>query len=188
MVFKHYRRSTSGANCRPVCACCCTILLAPLITIIVFLNIHHTAPLFQVGRLYIPALDKSSNASTNASIIFDLYFQNLERFSNVYYDPINVTFYDSPNRNHSVANFTIPELTVKHKPRVNDRRVKSGAVNATGLDLEGAKREIAANGFKIFNVSLETSVRYDYYALWKSKRHAYRADVGVKIGDTGAAI
>ncbi|KAJ3705425.1 hypothetical protein LUZ61_009130 [Rhynchospora tenuis] len=168
----------------------CYIWLAIAVIVIVLFNICQVSPLFYVRRLYIPALDKSLNSSTNASIIFDLSFINREILSNVYYDPVNVTFYDSPNQNHSIANFTIPEFTVKqseYKAFKSTEEVKSGVVNTTGLDFEAAKREIAANGFKVFHVSVETSVRHDYYVFWKTKRYVYKRGKDVKIGDTGAA-
>ncbi|KAF3338564.1 Protein NDR1 [Carex littledalei] len=104
--------------------------------------------------------------------------------SSIYYDPINVTFYDSPSQNHSIANFTILEFNLKEGISTVDY---TGMVNATGFDLDGAKREISANGFKVFRVGLETSVRYDYYLFWKTKRYGYRKGVDVKVGDTGAA-
>ncbi|KAJ4801301.1 NON RACE-SPECIFIC DISEASE RESISTANCE 1 family protein [Rhynchospora pubera] len=164
--------------------CCIYLPLAVIcLVLMVVLNIYHFSPSFNVRLLYIPALDKSLNSSTNASIVFDLSFTNIEKFSNVYYDPVNITLYDSPNQNHSIANFTIPEFTVK----AVELNAFSGAVNATGIDFKAAKREIAANGFKVFHVSVETSVRYDYYGFWKTKRYGYRRGEDVKIGDTGAA-
>ncbi|KAJ3705428.1 hypothetical protein LUZ61_009133 [Rhynchospora tenuis] len=146
---------------------CIYVFLA--VILIVLLNIFHFSPVFYVRRLYIPALDKSLNSSTNASIIFDLSFMNSETLSNAYFDPVNITFYDSPNQNHSIANFTIPEFIVKQ------------------FEVKAAKREIAANGFKVFHVSVETMVRHDCYAFWKTKRYVYKRGKDVKIGDTGAA-
>ncbi|KAJ4745600.1 NON RACE-SPECIFIC DISEASE RESISTANCE 1 family protein [Rhynchospora pubera] len=165
----------------------CCISLPILVILVVLLNIFHFSPLFYVRRLYIPALDKSLNSSTNASIIFDLSFLNMGKLSSVYFDPVNITFYDSPNQNHSIANFTIPEFTAESREPFEEGKVMSGAVNATGLDLEAAKREIATNGFKVFHLSAETSVRYDFYLFWKTKRYGYRSGEDVKIGDTGAA-
>ncbi|KAJ4752548.1 NON RACE-SPECIFIC DISEASE RESISTANCE 1 family protein [Rhynchospora pubera] len=161
-----------------ICVC-----LPLLIILIVLFNIFHFPPSFQLKRLYIPALDKSLNTSTNATITFHFSLRNSEQYSNIYYDPIKVTFYENPNHNHSIANFTIPEFYQTSSSEVD----YSGTVNATGLDLEAAKREIAADGFKIFHVGLKTSLRYDLYGFWKTGRSGYRSGVDVKIGDTGAA-
>ncbi|KAJ4818299.1 NON RACE-SPECIFIC DISEASE RESISTANCE 1 family protein [Rhynchospora pubera] len=160
---------------------CCSLPL--IIIFIVLFNIFHIPPLFQLKRLYIPALDKSSNTSTNATITFHFSLENLEQYSKIYYDPINITFYDSPNKNNSIANFILPDFFEREHSEVD----YSGTVNATGLDLETAKREIANNGFKVFHVALATSVRYDFYGFWKTGRSGYSRSVDVKIDDTGDA-
>ncbi|KAJ3700996.1 hypothetical protein LUZ61_004701 [Rhynchospora tenuis] len=160
---------------------CCSLPF--IILFIVLSNIIYIHPSFKLKKLYIPALQKSSNISTDATITFHFSFENSNPFQGVYYDPINVTFYDSPSQNHSIANFTIPKFSQRIDSEV-DRR---GTANATGLEVEAAKREIATNGFKVFHLGLETSVRYQLYVFWKTKRHGYRRGVDVKIGDSGAA-
>ncbi|KAJ3700998.1 hypothetical protein LUZ61_004703 [Rhynchospora tenuis] len=160
---------------------CCSL---PLILLgIVLFNTFHVPPLFQLKRLYIPALDKSLNTSTNATITFHFSLENLEPYSKIYYDPLNITFYDSPNQNNSIAEFTLPDFFEREQSDVD----YSGTVNAAGLDLETAKSEIATNGFKVFRVALATSVRYDFYGFWKTGRSGYSRSVDVKIGDTGDA-
>ncbi|KAF3338566.1 Protein NDR1 [Carex littledalei] len=166
------------------------ILSLPVLLILcVICNTVHYPPSFELTKFYIPALDKSLNSSNDATIAFDF---TLKKFSipvlqsfkspDVYYDPINVTFYDSPSQDHSIANFTVPEFDL-----IKDEIEYWGMVNATGLDLDGAKREISAKGFKVFRVGLETSVSYKYYYFWKTKRYGCREGVDVKIGDTGEA-
>ncbi|KAF3338565.1 Protein NDR1 [Carex littledalei] len=165
------------------------LTIPALLILCVIYNTVHYPPSFELKKFYIPALDKSLNSSKDATIAFDITLKKfsipvLQSFNSpdVYYDPINVTFYDSPSQDHSIANFTVPEFDL-----IKDEIEYWGMVNTTGLDLDGAKREISANGFKVFRVGLETSVTYNYYNFWKTKRYGYREGVDVKIGDTGAA-
>ncbi|KAJ3691380.1 hypothetical protein LUZ61_020544 [Rhynchospora tenuis] len=157
--------------------------LAPLALLcIVVFNIYHIPPQFQLEELYIPALDKSINTtSPNTSITFHFYLEAYP-ISHVYYDSINVTFYANPKHKDSIATFTIPEFDQEENTKVD----YGGTVNATGLDFEAAKREITTNGFTLFRVELEASVRYDCFVFWKTGWSGYRRAVDVKITDTGA--
>ncbi|KAF3331291.1 protein NDR1-like protein [Carex littledalei] len=101
----------------------------------------------------------------------------MQSTSNVYYDPINVAFYDGPDQKHPIANFTIPEFYQRERSTVD----YSGMVNATGFDFDGAKQEISANGFKVFRVGLETSVRYDFYGFWKTRRPSQKHSIAKLI-------
>ncbi|XP_078166301.1 protein NDR1-like [Carex rostrata] len=165
------------------------LAIPTLLILCVIYNTFHFHPSFELNKFYIPALDKSLNSSKDASISFDFTLKKfripvLEYFKSpdVFYDPINVTFYDSPSQDHSIANFTVPKFDL-----TKDEVEYWGMANATGLDLDGAKREITANGFKVFRVGLEASVKYNFFHFWKTKRYGYKEGVDVKIGDTGAA-
>ncbi|KAJ3674030.1 hypothetical protein LUZ60_006022 [Juncus effusus] len=166
-------------------AFCCSLFLF-LIILSTWVSTSRS-PEIKLEMLYIPALNKVLNSSSDTNLTLDVAFFNYGTY--VYYDPINVTFYDNPNQNHSIANFIIPRFSQDEADDDDGPDVvhKGGTMNTTGLDVLTAVKEIMTNGFKVFRVDLVVSARYKVFFFWKTERHQYNKRFNVKIGDTGDA-
>ncbi|KAF2285827.1 hypothetical protein GH714_008281 [Hevea brasiliensis] len=141
----------SGGGC---CRCCCSFIFTlGLTALFMWLSLRTSKPKCLLQRIYIPALDKTLNPPGNTTLFFELRLENTNKDKGVYYDPVNVTFFDNPNRNHPIGNFTILKFYQGHKKAAT----KGGDFNASGLDLAAVSRAIS-NGSAIFQVDMETSM------------------------------
>lgn len=142
-------------------------------------------PSFELKQFFVQGQSKSFNSSENASILFRIYLSNTMVNTKVFTDSINLTFYDGPSQNNSIANFIVPKFYIGRGKEVH----YSGMANAIGLDLDDANLEISAHGFKVFRLRLETSVRYEYYWFCKTRRYGYRKGAIAKItGETAILV
>ncbi|KAJ3694856.1 hypothetical protein LUZ60_000233 [Juncus effusus] len=145
-------------------------------------TIFHEPPTSVLESIYFPSLDKNVNSSADTTLTFDITITNHNAFVGIYYDPINITFYDSPNRVHCIANFVAPRF---HQSGDGEEE-KVGTVITNGFDREAAMRNISAEGHWVVRVDLSTSIRYNL--LWSSRMHKYKVGANVKIGDTGIKV
>ncbi|KAJ3694818.1 hypothetical protein LUZ60_000195 [Juncus effusus] len=158
-------------------------ICCPLIILCLFLtNYVRFSPTTTLEKIYIPSLDKNKNSSTDTTLTFEIKLKNLNNWISLYYDPVNITFYDNPNRLHSVANFTAPHFDQGWGVETK----KGGTVNTTGFDREAAMKSISANGYWIIRVDLVTSFRYK--AWWKSRTQKYKVGADIHLGDTGIKV
>ncbi|OAY55046.1 protein NDR1 [Manihot esculenta] len=165
------------------CKCCCSFIFTlGLTALFMWLSLRTSNPKCLLQKFYIPALNKTLNPPKNTSLFFELRLENTNKDKGVYYDPINVTFFDNPNKNHSIGNFTIQKFYQGHKKKAT----KGGDFNASGLDVEAISRAIS-NGSAIFRVDIATAVRYKIMA-WKTKRHRITVGADVNINDQGTQV
>ncbi|KAF9666935.1 hypothetical protein SADUNF_Sadunf16G0280400 [Salix dunnii] len=116
---------------------------------------------------------------------FELRLKNTNKDKGVYYDPINVTFFDSSNRSHSIGNFVVPKFYQGHK--------KNARKNFTISDIN---RELVIQAIQaipvnrstaFFRVDLATSVRYKIL-MFKTKRDKIKVGVNIEVNGTVAKV
>ncbi|KAJ8763641.1 hypothetical protein K2173_003113 [Erythroxylum novogranatense] len=163
------------------CGRCCFsfIFTSGLTALFMWLSLRTSSPKCLLQDFYIPALNRTLNTAANTTLYFHLRLENTNKDKRVYYDPVNVTFYDSPNKSHSIANYTIPAFRQGHKKKAT----KGDAVNTTGLD-RGA---VLVHGSAVFRVDMATSVRYKIM-FWKTKREKIMVGADVPVNDQGTLV
>uniref|UniRef100_A0A2P2MZ88 Uncharacterized protein MANES_03G123200 n=1 Tax=Rhizophora mucronata TaxID=61149 RepID=A0A2P2MZ88_RHIMU len=163
------------------CVCCCQFVITlGLTALFVWLSLRTTGPKCSLQLFYIPALNQTLNAPENTTLFFKLRLQNTNDEKGVYYDPVNVTFFDSPNRSHSIGNYTIPKFYQGHKKKAT----KPGQFQTSGLDRQAVVHEISVKRWAVFRVDMATSVRYKIL-LWKTKRHTIKVGADVHVNNQG---
>ncbi|XP_015577079.3 protein NDR1-like [Ricinus communis] len=173
----------SGGGC---CRCCCSFIFTlGLTALFMWLSLRPSKPKCLLKKFYIPALNHSLTPRGNTSLIFQLGLENTNKDKGVYYDPVNVTFFDSPKRNHTVGNFVIPEFYQGHKKKAT----KGGEINLTAssaFDQDAVSRAVS-NGSAVIRVDMATRVRYKIMA-WKTKRYTITVGADINITDQGTII
>lgn len=166
-------------NAGGCCRCCCSFIFTlGLTSLFMWLSLRTSNPKCSIQAFYLPALDKSSNNRNNTTLQFQLKLENTNKDKGVYYDDVNVTVYDFPNRSHIIGTSVIGRFYQGHK--------KTAHKNGTApTDQKVVSRAVFANGSAVFRVDLVTAVRFKIIA-WKTKRHkiAVGADVEVNVNGT----
>lgn len=105
---------------------------------------------------------------------------NSNKDKGVYYDDVNLTFYDSPNKSqpHLIGNYTIPRFYQGHQ-----KKAKKDGHTAVNMTL--VSRVVAPNGTAEFWVDLATAVRFKIL-WWKTKKHSLIRSGSVLVDETGA--
>ncbi|XP_037492481.1 protein NDR1 [Jatropha curcas] len=165
--------------CGPCCRCFCSFTFTlGLTALFMWLSLRPSKPKCFLQQIYIPTL----NQTLNTTLFFELKLENTNKDKGVYYDPVNVTFFDSPNRTHLIGNFTIPKFYQGHKKKA----MKPGQINDTRLDRKAVLRAVS-NGLAVFRVDISTSVRYKILAF-ATKRHRISVGAYVNISDQGTQV
>ncbi|KAJ6376518.1 hypothetical protein OIU76_025633 [Salix suchowensis] len=134
-----------------------------------WLSLRTTSPACALSKFYIP-LDQTKNLTT---LQFELRLKNTNKDKGVYYDSINVTVFDSPNRSHLIGSSTITKFYQGHKKKAT----KNGTI--PDISRDEVSRAAIGNGSKaVFWVDLATSVRYKIL-MFKTKRHKIRVGASV---------
>jgi hypothetical protein len=142
-----------------------------------WLSLRTDNPTCSIQYFYLPILNKTLNTTTNTTLFFQLKLDNGNKDKGIYYDPVNLTFYDNPNRSHVMGNHTIPGFYQGHKKKAK----KDGALEVnTTLVTKAAY----PNGTAYFRVDLATAVRFKIMA-WKTKRHKLMVGADVEVTDQG---
>ena len=167
---------SGGGGC---CRCCCSfIFTSGLTALFLWLSLRTTSPACALSKFYIP-LNQTKNLTT---LEFELRLKNTNKDKGVYYDPINVTFFDSPDRSHSIGSSTITKFYQGHKKRAT----KNGTI--PNIDRDEVSREAQGNGSKvIFWVDLATSVRYKIL-MFKTKRDKIKVGVNIEVNGTAIKV
>lgn len=160
------------------CRCCCSFIFTlGLTALFMWLSLRTDNPTCSIQYFYLPILNKTLNATTNKTLFFQLKLDNGNKDKGIYYDPVNLTFYDNPNRSHVMGNHTIPGFYQGHKKKAK----KDGALEVnTTLVTKAAY----PNGTAYFRVDLATAVRFKIMA-WKTKRHKLMVGADVEVTDQG---
>ncbi|KAF9588060.1 hypothetical protein IFM89_007301 [Coptis chinensis] len=141
-------------------------------------------PLLSIEQFYVPALDKTSNHTSNTTIFFDLelnsYYPGTYTNPTTYYDALNVTIYYGQNLNLPIGNVSIPGF----RQGRNKRTHRKETVTAVGVPWETARTEVS-KGTAVFLVDLKTMVRYKL-TFTKSKRYMLMLRGNVTVNDQGS--
>ena len=139
-----------------------------------WLSLRTSSPDCLLGKFYIP-LNQTSNLTT---LEFELRLKNTNKDKGVYYDPINVTFFDNPNRSHFIGNFIIPKFYQGHKKKATKK-------NISNIDQKVVFQAIPVNRSTttFFRVDLATSVRYKIL-MFKTKRDTIRVGLNFEVNGT----
>ncbi|XP_012070741.1 protein NDR1-like [Jatropha curcas] len=164
------------------CKCCNFTVGLVIAALFMWQRFTTAKPKCFLQEIYVPALNQSSNSPSNTTLFFQLKLENTNIVKGVYYDPVNVTFFDSPNRTHSIGNFTIPKF---YQGR-NKKAIKSGEINDTGLDIEAVLRAVS-NGSVVFRVDMATSVR-NKFVVFKTKRRRINVGAYVNVSNQGTQV
>ncbi|CAK7338362.1 unnamed protein product [Dovyalis caffra] len=169
---------SGGGGC---CRCCCSFIFTlGLTALFMWLSLRTTSPDIRLSKFNMP-LNQTLSSRNLTSLEFELTLKNTNKDKGVYYDPVNVTFFDSPNRSHVLGNFTIPKFYQGHKKKAT----KSGTVST--IDRGVVSRAVPANATALFRVDLATSVRYKIL-MFKTKRHKIRVGADVEVNGTIAKV
>lgn len=155
------------------CRCCCSFIFTlGLTALFMWLSLRTDNPTCYIQYFYLPGLNTTLKNSTNNTLVIELKLENGNKDKGIYYDAINLTFYDFPNKSHLMGNYTIPGFYQGHKKKAT--RLETVDLNKTLLS-----KATYPNGTAKFRVDLATAVRFKIMA-WKTKRH--KLDVGSDVG------
>ncbi|XP_062169277.1 protein NDR1-like [Alnus glutinosa] len=167
------------------CKCCLRLMISiGVLSLVVWLTLRADKPKCSIQYFYLPALNKTLNTPTNSTLYFLLRLDNGNKDKGIYYDALNLTFHDNPNRSlsHLIGSHTIPGFYQGHQ-----KKAKKGGdvqVNTTLVSRSGFP-----NGPAIFRVDLATAVRFkNIFWKWKTKRRQFVVAANVEVNDQGTKV
>ncbi|XP_021899273.1 protein NDR1-like isoform X2 [Carica papaya] len=164
----------SGGSCR----CCCSFILTlGLTALFMWLSLRTSNPSCSIQYFYLPGLNKTLNSTRNHTLYFMVRLDNTNKDKGVFYDSVNLTFFDFPNRSHVIGNYTIPKFRQGHKKKAE----KNGNVET---NWRAVSRAVWPNSTAVFRVDLATQVRFKII-FWKTKRQKIMVGADVVVNDTG---
>lgn len=143
-----------------------------------WLSLRTDNPTCYIQYFYLPGLNTTLKNSTNNTLVIELKLENGNKDKGIYYDAINLTFYDFPNKSHLMGNYTIPGFYQGHKKKAT--RLETVDLNKTLLS-----KATYPNGTAKFRVDLATAVRFKIMA-WKTKRHKLDVGSDVDVNNQGS--
>lgn len=168
----------SGGCCR----CCFSFIITlGLTSLFMWLSLRADNPKCTIKYFYLPALNKTLNDSKSRNLTFELKLDNGNKDKGIYYDDINLTFYDNPNMSlsHPMGNFTIRGFRQGQNKKA--KRVETLEVMNTTL----VTARDFANGSAFFRVDMATKLRFRIM-FWKTKRHKLTLWTSVEVDSQGA--
>lgn len=168
---------------RQGCCCCCfrIILTVGSSLLLTFLFLRPKRPTCSIEDFYVPALNKSSNSTTNHTIFFDLKLDNPNALKGLYYTPLNLSFSYGPNNaSISVANHVAPGFYQGFNKKTHRREVVETRGVPWAAVLNGSMRPV-------FRVDLVTAVKIKNI-LWKSKSRKVVVGADVEVNDAGRKV
>ncbi|KAK4285199.1 hypothetical protein QN277_001929 [Acacia crassicarpa] len=156
---------------------CGSVLVTIVVTI--WLVLRPSEPKCYIAAFMAPALNKTSNATTNSAIVFLVEFDNENDNVGIQYDNVNFTvgvFLDR-NTTSPVGSSTIDGFYQGHKKNAQkwtSVEAHSGALNKMGK----------VDGKMYFRVNFTTSVKYKTVTIY-SKRHRFWGGANIAVNDAG---
>lgn len=144
--------SDSGGCCG--CRCCFKLIFGlGFASLSIWLYLRASIPKCSIQYLYIPALNKTSDTPPNSTLIFEFMQDNGNKNKGIYYDAVNLTFYDSPNGSQSqlMGSYVIPAFYQGY----NKKATKSADAEMNRTLLSQA---VFPNGSAVFRVEFTTAV------------------------------
>ncbi|XP_010060430.2 protein NDR1 [Eucalyptus grandis] len=161
------------------CQCCCGfIFTCGLSALFLWLTLRVSKPSCSIRQFYLPALNRSLDQPTNATIFMNVKLSNGNKEKGIYYDPVNLTVFYYGDANRTKWFQTIPKFYQGHqKTAKKDANVATSGVNWTVV--------VAKNESSVFRVDLATTVRFKIM-VWKTKRYKVIVGANVTLNDQGA--
>ncbi|OMO80553.1 hypothetical protein CCACVL1_12896 [Corchorus capsularis] len=127
--------------------------------------------------IYLPSLTLNT---TDPTLNFTLRLENPNKDKGIKYAPVNVTFYDFPNRSHVIGSGQIPGFYQGHKKKAT----KPGNTTASTAV---ALKAVSENGTGVFRVDLETAVKFKIM-FWYTKKQRIRVGGEVMVNASGIKV
>ncbi|KAF5728374.1 protein NDR1-like [Tripterygium wilfordii] len=169
------RGASGGGPC-----CCKFILTSGLTALFLWLSLSHSNPQCSIREFYIPALNKTLNSTKNTTLYFELKLSNPNKEKGIYYDPLNLTFFDSTNRSHALGRTIVYGFYQGHQKKA----LKSGNIDFG----EAVFRAVSSNGSAVFRVDMVTKVRFKLMIWFKTKRKTIWVGADVQVNDQGSKV
>lgn len=149
-----------------------------LTALFIWLSIRVDEPKCYIDRIYVPALNKTLNSTSNSTFFFTLKLVNPNEDKGIQYDAVQLRFgvFFDLNATRSLGNATIEKFYQGHQKKAK----KLGLVEAAGA---GNLTE-SVNGTVYFRVDFTTAVKYKIL-LWYSKRDRLWGGANLEISDSG---
>ncbi|ONI01910.1 hypothetical protein PRUPE_6G166500, partial [Prunus persica] len=129
---------------QPCCRCCFSFIFTlGLTALFMWLSLRTSKPTCKVRSLYIPALNKTLNDTTNKTLYVTLRLENGNKDKGIYYDAINL-------------NFTLPSFYQGHQKKAT----KSAVGEPKELNWTAVSHATYSNGTVHFRVDLVTAVSF----------------------------
>ncbi|KAJ6670177.1 hypothetical protein OIU85_009362 [Salix viminalis] len=169
-----------GGGC---CLCCCRFIFTlGLTSLFMWLSLRTSSPDCLLSKFYIPLNQTFNSPNLTTTLEFELRLKNTNKDKGVYYDPINVTFFDNSNRSHFIGNFTVPKFYQGHKKKARKN------FTIPNINREVVIQAIPVNGSAaFFRVDLATSVRYKIL-MFKTKRDKIKVGVNFEVNGTAIKV
>ncbi|KMS98510.1 hypothetical protein BVRB_4g092030 [Beta vulgaris subsp. vulgaris] len=153
-------------------SCCGCIFSLGLCALSLWLLLYHKTPTCSIEEFDVFALKEIT--TNNKTIHYDVKLKNRIINKGIYYDALNVTFYD---KNDIIGNVNFSPFYQGHHKGTH----RVGNIDARGVHWEND------TATAIFRVELATVVRYKHL-LWKSKRHRLVLGADLKVNDQGSLV
>ncbi|XP_038686527.1 protein NDR1-like [Tripterygium wilfordii] len=171
----------SGGGGGGCCRCCFSfIFTSGLTALFLWLSLRPSNPKCSIDKFYIPALNKTLNSTKNTTLYFELKLANPNKDKGIYYDPLNLTFFDSSNRSHRLGNSIVNRFYQGRQKKA----FKGGNVDFGSAVV----RAVSRNGSAVFRVDMVTKVRFKIMIWFKTKRYMIRVGADVQVNDQGAKV
>lgn len=169
----------SGGCCR----CCFSFIFTlGLTALFMWLSLRTSNPTCKVRSLYIPALNRTLNDTTNKTLYVTLRLENHNKDKGIYYDAINLNF-TLPNATKPIATAVVPNFYQGHQKKAT----KSAVGEPKELNWTAVSNATYSNGTVHFRVDLVTAVRFKIM-FWRTKRHGLRVGADVVVNDSGGYV
>ncbi|CAK8535246.1 unnamed protein product [Lathyrus sativus] len=163
------------------CCSCCSgfIITMGLTALFIWLSIRVDEPKCYIDHIYVPALNKTLNSTSNSTILFTLKLVNPNKDKGIQYDAVYLRFgiFLDLNTTRSLGNATVERFYQGHEKKGQ----KPGSMNGVGNLTE------TVNGKVYFRVDFVTAVKYKIL-LWCTKRDQLWGGANLEIGDSGEKV
>ncbi|CAI8593005.1 unnamed protein product [Vicia faba] len=165
------------------CCSCCSgfIITTGLTALFIWLSIRVDEPKCYLDYIYVPALNKTLNSTSNSTFLFTLKLVNPNKDKGIQYDAVQLRFglFKDLNTTRSLGNATVGRFYQGHEKTAK----KPGLVVVNGV---GNLTE-RVNGKVYFRVDFVTAVKYKIL-LWYTKRDQLWGGANLEIGDLGEKV
>lgn len=150
-----------------------------LTALFIWLSIRVDEPKCYIDYIYVPALNKTLNSTSNSTILFTLKLVNPNKDKGIQYDAVQLRFglFLDLNTTRLLGNTTVDRFYQGHEKKAR----KPGSVNGVGNLTE------TVNGKSHIRVDFGTAVKYKIL-LWYTKRDQLWGGANVEIGDSGEKV